>query len=287
MKLFGIIAGKWQVDRVTTALCTFGKHKTLNHQSVINDKFKPIPADSVPIWGHIMPPRGKMFKRFYRSEHKRNFYYIDHAYFLRGHKPPTKPSPGSKHCWYRISKNGHMQTTLKENIDASRWEKLFAPLYPVRKYHKDGKHILVCPLGSVVGGIYGQDADEWLQKTIATLKKNTDREIRVRYKPIIKKGKLKAKVPLDEDLNNCFAVVTHSSTVAVHAQLAGIPTFCDKTCCALPVSHTDFSLIESPIYDADIRQEWLHTLAWSQFSLPEYSDGTAYKHIKKHMYDGP
>lgn len=282
MKLYGIITGKATLDRVTNSMCQLSKAPSEKFQSVLKNEFKNIKRDHVPIFGHFLGPRRKIFIRLYRGpkDHRRDFFLTDHAYFWRGHTTAIQKKPQHKHIWYRISKNGHMQTTLKD-VTGERWEKIFKPHFPVKKYHRKGNHILVCPLGQTVGNLYGQDAKEWLKKTLAILKANTDREIVVRHKPIMKGGKFKPKRALDEDLKNCYAVVTHSSTVAVEAQLQGIPTFCDKSCCALPVSHSDFSLIENPLYDIDVRQEWLHTLAWSQFSLPEITDGTALKHLRK------
>ena len=113
MKLFGILSGKQQIDRVTKGLCNHGKHPTCTFQKIIQKKYKNLPEDSVPVFGHVVPPRHKIFARLYRSDHKRNFYHIDHAYFYRSH---FNNNPTGK-VWYRISKNGHMQTTLKDEAD--------------------------------------------------------------------------------------------------------------------------------------------------------------------------
>ncbi|MBC8416722.1 hypothetical protein H8E06_00145 [bacterium] len=272
---------------MTKGLCNQDKHPTCTFQKVIQHKYKNMPEDAVPVFGHVVSPRHKIFARLYRSEHKRNFYHIDHAYFFRSH---YKTNPSNK-IWYRISKNGHMQTSLIKDADSSRWEKYFAHQHPVQEYNKTGKHILVCPLGGAYGACYGQDPKEWLQDVTKVLKDNTDRPIRVRNKPWfnIVKDKMVSdeKVSVDEDLEDCYAVVTHSSTVAIQAQLKGIPTFCDPSCCAVPVSHTDFTLIETPKYDKDIRQQWLHTLSWSQFRLEDFSSGYVHRHIEETMYDGP
>ena len=135
MKLFGILSGKQQIDRVTKGLCTHGKHPTCTFQKILQKKYKNLPEDSVPVFGHVVPPRHKIFARLYRSEHKRNFYHIDHAYFYRSH---FNNNPTGK-VWYRISKNGHMQTTLKDDVDSSRWDKYFAKHHPTQDFKKSGK----------------------------------------------------------------------------------------------------------------------------------------------------
>jgi hypothetical protein len=290
MKLYGIKSGKASLDRAITGICDHKKFPIKSFSEVLNQKSKPsfaIPSDVVPLIGHKMKPRGKIYIRFLRSDHKRDFFDLDHGYFWRGHDVKGQTgllgSPRHKQVWYRISLNGHMQTTLKD-VTGERWDKIFKPSFGSKiknRKPRNGKHVLVCPAGGIICNIYGHDHEKWLDNTLKILKNNSDREVRVRHKPKIVGNRMKEKVKLEDDLKDCYAVVTHSSTVAIHAQLLGIPTFCDPVCVAAPVSHTDFSKIESPLWDPDMRQKWLHTLAWSQFTLPEFQNGLAYKHMKR------
>ena len=99
----------------------------------------------------------------------------------------------------------------------------------------------------------GFDAEAWLQTTLKTLKRHTDREIWVRAK----KGNT---TPLDADLKDCHAVVAHSSNAAVVALLAGVPVFCTAPCAAYRMGEADMSKIEMPVYPDD-REQWAWNLA--------------------------
>ena len=67
-----------------------------------------------------------------------------------------------------------------------------------------------------------------------------------------------------------MCLVTHSSTAAVEAVIAGVPVFCEPTCAAAPVGRTDLD-IENPVRPE--REAWLAALAWRQFSRDEVSSG--------------
>jgi hypothetical protein len=57
--------------------------------------------------------------------------------------------------------------------------------------------------------------------------------------------------------------------------LEGIPTFTDENSPTSQVSLLDLSLIEHPFYPPDpFKMQWLNTLAFSQYSMVEFSDGT-------------
>ena len=42
-----------------------------------------------------------------------------------------------------------------------------------------------------------------------------------------------------EEIKGAWAVISFQTTAAVDAVLAGVPSFCDKISCALPVSKRD------------------------------------------------
>ncbi len=118
-----------------------------------------------------------------------------------------------------------------------------------------------------------------LQDTIDELKKHTDREIRVRVKKI--KGQYNP-VPLHEDLKDAHAVVSFQSSAAAKAIIKGIPSFTitDKYSAAIPMSQTDLSKIETPIYPEN-RYEWLCNLANHQFYANEIQSGYAERYLNE------
>ena len=99
-------------------------------------------------------------------------------------------------------------------------------------------------------------------KTLQTLREHTDREIVIRDKPNINSNvSSSTRTTLEEDLKDCWALVTHSSCAAITAHLEGIPTFTDENSPTSQVSLLDLKLIERPFYPPDpFKMQWLNTL---------------------------
>ena len=83
----------------------------------------------------------------------------------------------------------------------------------------------------------------WIDTHLTELQKYTDRNIIVRKKD--------TKVSLQKQLENCHAIVTHQSTAAIEAILAGVPSFCDNVSAANEVSESLYENIETPHYPDD------------------------------------
>ena len=86
--------------------------------------------------------------------------------------------------------------------------------------------------------------------------------------------------PLSEDLINCHAMVSFHSMSAVHAVMAGIPSYCSEHSPAYPVSMSlkELDQIEDPLYAGD-RQDWVKSLMCAQFTETEMSDKKALAHL--------
>ncbi len=227
----------------------------------------PIPEDDYFFFG-ILRGSGDMMKR------ANSYYFADHAYFKAGHD--------NHPAWYRITKNGHVNSELKD-VPKHRYEKNF--FRPLKPWRKTGSKIVVCPPTGAIEWYF--DSAGWLEASIKTLKQHTDREIVVRDKPmnpqVSKKNgittlsgfnKNKDQKPLAEDLSDAWAVITFNSSVAIDAVCQGIPVFCGRECSAYQVAEQNLARIETPRH-AD-REPWLWHLAYSQFTLDEMSSGFAY-----------
>jgi hypothetical protein len=182
------------------------------------------------------------------------FFYIDHAYFNRGHGKT-----------YRISRNRY-EAGLVRKCPGDRAGTLGIKLLPWRK---GGAEIIVCPPTDYF--MTAHDCPDWLETTLATLGGVTDRPIIVREKP--KDGEV--AVPLPKALETAHALVTHSSNVAIEAACLGTPVFVSTASAAAPVGRTDLSQIEDPAYPE--RTDWLAHLAYNQFSFEEIADGRAWR----------
>tara|TARA_B100002019_G_scaffold292945_1_gene317949 strand:- start:1477 stop:2340 length:864 start_codon:yes stop_codon:yes gene_type:complete len=211
----------------------------------------------------------------YIKENK-TFYNLDHPYLW-----PKTRKPFILH-WKRICKNCLSVNKLYDpkKIDQTDIDRITAHgrnnyLESIQPWNKKGKYILLCPSSyRVMSRIEKKLAtpENWVINTTETLKKYTDR-------PIIVKEK-HARNPLHSYFKDCFACVTYTSMAAVECLKAGIPSFCHPASCAAPVSKTDLSQIESPIYP-DNREQLIDTFLLNQFNAEETKNGTAWEFINR------
>ncbi|MBO9669754.1 MAG: hypothetical protein J7485_04475 [Sphingobium sp.] len=186
-----------------------------------------------------------------------HFFYIDHAYFDRGH--------GNS---YRITRNRYEAGSVRK-VNGDRLTALNLDVHPWRK---NGRSIIVCPPTEYFAAAH--NCADWLETTLAALRLETDRPIIVREKP--KPGQ--SSVPLPRALEEAHALVTHSSNVAIEAACLGTPVFVSPASAAAPIGETDIGRIETPHYPD--RNAWLAHLAYSQYAIAEIRDGTAWNILK-------
>ena len=182
------------------------------------------------------------------------FFYIDHAYFNRGHGKA-----------YRITRNRYEAGPIRD-CPPDRLSRLRLNIAPWRK---SGRNIIVCPPTEYF--MYAHGCLDWLETTLKKLRSVTDRPIIIREKP--KPGE--KIVPLPQALESAHAVVTHSSNVAIEAACLGTPVFVAPASAAAPIGRTDVAEIEEPNYPD--REPWLAHLAYNQFSFDEIRDGVAWR----------
>ena len=130
--------------------------------------------------------------------------------------------------------------------------------------------------------VAGKTLLSWLEDTLSTLKKYTDRPIKVRQKPRGRgtSGPSEAKTPIEEDLKDAFACVTSCSISAVESICNGVPVFCHEKSFAKPIGEIELSKIENPKYIDPY--QWLCSLAYQQFTPEEIENGLAVKMIERY-----
>ena len=211
---------------------------------------------------------------------KRTYYYGDNGYMR-----PGKNELGH----FRITKNALQHTgtgdfPIPEALAYKRFKGLGLE---IKKWRKNGKHVLVCPPMRLSGAVWGYDSDKWLADTLETLKKHTDRELRVRAKmswndnkgpnTASYEGRPKTELrTMAEDLDGAWALVSYNSNAATEALLAGVPVFNAEACGSYAMGTPDLSKIETPRMDGD-RHRWAAMLACNQWTLEEMRNGTAWK----------
>ena len=217
--------------------------------------------------------RGTHLVYRWAEKHGIDFYYIDRPYWGETRNPPF---------YVKIVKNNHLKN-WQENRPDDRFKKSFP--WPIHPWKKDGKNIIVCPPSNAMKEFF--NAHKWLETTLETLKKYTDRPIIVKnkgYNPIIGydkhggfrvegKDNTKPSGPIDWD--NAFAIVTYNSNITLEATTRGIPCFTNEHNACAPISETDFSKIETPKY-VD-REPLYHSMAYGQFTAEEIKSGYAWR----------
>lgn len=224
---------------------------------IVKSDFRPLadlPPDVLPIVG-CHPPLKDMIDGWRKSG--RPFIYWDRGYAVRIFATwLRRPESGSG--YYRWSLNAFQLQKLR-NVPDDRWKQLRIDVKP---WQTKGSHIVVAMPTPAYSALHG--TERWTDETVANLNRFTDRRIIIRSK--------ESKVPLWKDLEGAHALVSHGSNAANESIVFGTPVFCDKSCAAALVGQTDISKIESPIYPD--RQPWFNSLAYSQFTESEMTDGT-------------
>ena len=209
-------------------------------------------------------------------------------------------APNDFNRYLRYSLDGIFPTTgyyFDQAIDPARWTSIKLNYgFEERPWSKDGKRILIC-LQRNGGWSMGQTSvPEWLNSTIAQLRKHTDREIVVRPHPgnleIVKQLKINdsrtvlSQVPdIRDDLNQAWATITYNSSPGVASLLWGVPVWVtdpepqkSQVC---TWAEKDLARIETPQYPD--RQEFYHRLGQCHFNSDELTNGTAWQFMRQRL----
>jgi len=184
------------------------------------------------------------------------WFYGDHAYWRR-------------FKYFRCTRNAY-QHDGSGNASSHRFGRLGVKIIPWT-FH--GRHIVVCPPDERHAQFMDFDHKQWLTNTLTSLKKYTDRPIKIRDR----KQAYNRYNTLALDLNNAWAVVTHTSNVAVDAVIAGVPVFCTGQCAASAMGLSDLSRIEYPVRPE--REQWAFNLADNQWTINEMERGLLWSAI--------
>ena len=215
----------------------------------------------------------KVMKKCWQDN--RTFYYIDTGYF--GNERTVTNPQGWKY-WHRIVKNNlqHGEIISRPDDRLQRFNKEFKP------WKKDGRKILVAKPDEKPCKFYGIELDKWVEDTVETLKKYTDRPIEIRERAPKREDRTSTDTLQRALDNDVFALVTFNSVAAIESVFHGIPAFTMAPAnAASPVSLQDLSQIENPYYaDQDKLHAWACHLAYGQFHVSELRDGSAKQKLK-------
>lgn len=212
------------------------------------------------------------------QQRNRDFYFVETGYL--GNYPHDNNRTGRK-VYHRIVLND-MQHRKIWNVPADRLEALwrFQPSLRYKGWRKPGKNILLILNTEKPFRFYGQDRQQWIDSTIATIKQHTDR-------PIVIREKAGRQERTNDTIYDAFeqdvhAVVCYNSIAAVEAVAAGIPAFALAPTAAEPVASNDLTQIDNPRRpDPELVMSWLSSVAYGQFSLDEIITGRAWHLVQE------
>ncbi|QOZ25287.1 hypothetical protein [Bradyrhizobium sp. CCBAU 51753] len=212
------------------------------------------PDDGEPfiVWGQIFTALTAIPKALAQG---RPFYQLDNGF--------VDPARGGPTGYYRITYRSP-SPVFWQDAPPSRIKR------DLRPWRQSGSHIVIGLPGENFGRSFGIDCRRWIEESpVRELRRYTVRPITTRLK--------RAETPLAQDLRNAWALVTHSSNVAVDAVLAGIPVFCKATCPVAPVGNLDLAAIERP--EMPDRGAWFNSLMAQQFTVDEMRSGMAREYL--------
>lgn len=151
-----------------------------------------------------------------------------------------------------------------------------------------GPTILLAGMGDKGAIAEGYAPEEFERWAIAEIRKYTDRPIVYRPKPSWKDAKpipgvgwSPRTVPIETELRQAWAVVTHHSNVGVDAAIAGVPVF-TVAGVAKYLSMPSLAAIDSVYASPFDRHQWAANLAYTQWSIDEMRAGLPWKHALEH-----
>lgn len=202
----------------------------------------------------------------------RDFYFMDTGY-MGNHRSALNPL-GWK-FYHRIVKNDlqHGKIIPRPN---DRFDRLVMKIKPWRR---GGRKILIAKPDEKPMKFYDQELETWMEDTINTIKKYTDRPIVIRERVKSRTDRIITNTLQEALENDVHCLVTFNSNSATEAVMSGIPAFTlAPSHAAAPVTSQDLSQIENPYYpDPDKLYQWACHLAYGQFHVNELKDGTAWR----------
>jgi len=225
-------------------------------------------AGKAMVWMHKVPPGkpfvvwGHRFNAIQAVSTARKWgntwWLIDNGFY--------KPAQGGADGYYSITRNG-VAPTMFDDPDQSRLPVKWKSWRP----NPDG-HILLTMNGLHFGEMLGFKRDRWLAKTLLMLSQVTRRPVIVRNK--------ETDIPLSEQLDGAWCVITHSSKTAIDAIRNGIPAVVHPWNPAAAVCTTEYQGVENPrmATPTELRRWWASLMA-QQFTIDEMRAGLPFKEV--------
>jgi hypothetical protein len=249
----------------------------LGHEVVYND----INADVAVIWSVLWHGRMSANKNVWDTFIKQNkkVIVLEVGALFRG-------------TTWKVGINGINKdaTFPKGNNNSDRATQFGLELKP---WNTDGSKIVICTQHDKSEQWTNMPTiNQWVGNMVNDIRAYTDKEIIIRPHPRCKinipgvRTIIPKQIPgtyddFDLEFDDVYAVVNWSSNPATQAVMAGIPVYTGPSSLAWDVSIKDLQNINDPkLHD---RTQWLNNLAYTEWSVPEISQGIPIKHLTSEL----
>lgn len=264
--------------------------KLIHYFEFQNEKYKPISKDNFDLQDKTpIVFRGMAKSNLIKLcvDNNIDFYYIDTGYINQRLKIWHRFTKNNFQVLNHLSYNELIQRTDIEKIK-NRFFEIFKTKYdryiPISK--KKGDKILITPPTSKVFKHFNYNVDQWVAETYEKIKKITDREIVVRYKPKSRFVRTQKNTFLNAINNNVHCLVTFNSITAIEAVINGCPAITLGPNAASYLSENKIDNIENPYYpDNDKIRNHLLYLTACQFKKEEFLSDYAMETVNALQYD--
>ena len=178
-----------------------------------------------------------------------------------------------------------------DDLDVNRNEKFQINLKPFKTTRRS-EILIACQHQKSLQWQGQPPVDQWVRSTISKIRQFSGRSIVVRPHPrspfafqekdvLFEKPKLVPNTYDDFDIDyNYHCVINHNSGVPIQAAVNGIPTICDQSCLAYPVSMA-YSDLENPVLPD--RELWLTKLFHTEWFVDEIQQGIPIRRLEKYL----
>lgn len=255
--------------------------KKLGHEVVEHDTT----ADVLVIWSVLWHGRMEQNKKIWEEANKlgKKILILEVGCLVRGKT--------WKVALTNVNRNGYFGH--QQDLIPNRSKKLGITLEP---WTKAGTNILICGQHTKSEQWSSMPPPtEWLKSTIDHIKNHSDKSIVFRPHPRdyqwainFSYKNIKIRLPrhlqgtyddfdFDNDLQNAWAVVNHSSNTGILSILKGVPAFVTNNSLAIGVANVDFDFLDNPLRPR--RDEWLECLSHTEWTVDEIAQGIPLKRI--------
>lgn len=212
------------------------------------------------------------------------FIYFDKGYVRRGWGVENKG-------YIRFSVDGLHPLSYFQQVarPPDRWNRLKITMKPRLK---KGAHVIFAGCTSKFANFHDFDPVDYARTVVDTIKRWSGRPVLYRPKPGERNSPVDNPIEgttlsnhhrtIEEELKNAHALVTFSSNAAIDAILAGVPAFVLGPGIAKPISNTDLSRIENPLFPSEKeRRQFFYDLAYCQWNGHEIETGLVWENLKE------